>query len=218
VPTCPPPASAHGPDRARRGDGSLSLITNILINLALFAVLAVGGGLGSAWYMIEAGSRLSTRSSGPWMTWSAAGRPDADPYTRAHTVRNGLLPLASTLEITYQAKADSRGGRLQAGCEYAIVMEGIAGEAWWSLAAFDGQGGLIQNAAERYAFSSASVMREPDGRAIITLARDARPGNWLPIGGGRVNLVLTVQDAAWAAAVHEGSGKALPPIQRLACR
>ena len=85
---------AHGRERgATRGD-SLSLITNILINLAAFALLAVGGGLGSAWYMIEAGSRLSTRSSGPWMTWSAAGRPDADPYTRAHTVRNALLPLA----------------------------------------------------------------------------------------------------------------------------
>ena len=209
---------AHGRERgATRGD-SLSLITNILINLAAFALLAVGGGLGSAWYMIEAGSRLSTRSSGPWMTWSAAGRPDADPYTRAHTVRNALLPLASTLEITYQAKADSRGGRLQAGCEYAIVMEGLDGGTWWSLAAFDGQGGLIHNTAERYAFSSDSVMREPDGRAIITLARDARPGNWLPIGGSRVNLVLTVQDAAWAAAVHEGGAKPLPAIQRLSCR
>ena len=61
------------------------------------------------------------------MTWSASGRPDADPYTRAHTVRNGLLPLASTLEVTYQAKADSRGGRLHAGCEYTIVMEGLDG-------------------------------------------------------------------------------------------
>jgi hypothetical protein len=218
VPRCPQPASVHGPDRARRRDGRLSFIANILINLALFAVLSVGGGLASAWYMIEAGSRLSTRSSGPWTTWSAAGRPDADPYTRAHTIRNGLLPLTSTLEVTYQAKADSRGGRLQSGCEYAIVMEGLDGGTWWSIAAFDGQGGLIQNPAERYAFSSASVMREPDGRAIITLARDARPGNWLPIGGSRVNLVLTVQDAAWAAALNEGSAKALPPIQRLACR
>ena len=61
-------------------------------------------------------------------------------------------------------------------------------------------------------------MREPDGRAIITLARDARPGNWLPIGGSRVNLVLTVQDPTWAAAVYEGNSKPLPPIQRVACR
>jgi hypothetical protein len=209
--------SVRGPEPGRREGVKLSLIANILINVTVFVLLAVGGGLGSAWYMIEAGSRLSTRSSGPWTTWSAAGRPDADPYTRAHTVRNGLLPLASTLEITYQAKADSRGGRLHSGCEYTIVMDNLGG-TWWSLAAFDGQGGLIANAAERYAFNSDNVMREPDGRAIIALARDARPGNWLPISGSRVNLVLTVQDPAWAAAVYEGSVKSLPTIQRLACR
>ena len=80
----------------------------------VFAALAVGGGLGSAWYMIEAGSRLSTRTFGPWMTWTAAGRPDADPYTRAHTARNALLPLSSTLELTFRAKTDSSGRRLDA--------------------------------------------------------------------------------------------------------
>ncbi len=184
-----------------------------------FIVLAVGGGLGTAWYMIEAGSRLSTRSSGPWVTWTTAGRSDADPYTRAHTVRNALLPLASTLELTFQAKTDSGGKRLSPACEYAIVVEGLDTGGWWSLAAFDSQGGLIQNSAERYAFTSDTVMREPDGRAVITLARDARSGNWLPIGGSsRINLVLTVQDAAWAAAASEGRMKPLPPIQRVACR
>ena len=145
--------------------------------------------------------------------------PDADPYTRAHTVRNALLPLASTLELTYQAKADSRGGRLQAGCEYAIVMEGLDGGGWWSLAAFDSQGGLIQNPAERYAFSSdtrhARARRAGDHHAgarcaARQLAADRRQQ--------QVNLVLTVQDAAWAAAVHEGNVKPLPAIQRLACR
>ena len=63
-------------------------------------------------------------------------------------------------------------------------------------------------------------MREPDGRAVVTLARDARPGNWLPTGSAsRINLVFTVQDPAYAAAVHEGRPvKALPPIQRVVCR
>jgi hypothetical protein len=185
----------------------------------VFAIVAVGGGIGSAWYMIEAGSRISTRTFGPWTSWTAAGRPEADPYTRAHTARNALLPISSTLEVTYRAKADSRGGRLSSACDYAVVMESLDA-AWWSLAAFDGKGGLIQNQAERHAFTSDTVMREPDGRAIITLARDARPGNWLPIGGGsRVTLVLTVQDAAAAASVHEGgTPKEPPPIQRMACR
>jgi hypothetical protein len=184
----------------------------------VFAFLAVGGGLGTAWYMVEAGSPLSTRSSGPWTTWVGAGRPEADPYTRAHTARNALLPLASTLELTYRARTDSKGGRLHSACEYALIMDPPDG-AWWSLAVFDVQGRLISSPAERHSFSSDTIMREPDGRAIITLARDARPGNWLPIGGSRVTLVLVVQDANWAAAVYDGNPpKALPDIQRIACR
>ena len=51
------------------------------------------------------------------------------------------------------------------------------------------------------------------------MARDARAGNWLPIGAGKVTLVLTVQDAGMAAAVHMGSSvKALPAIRKLGCR
>lgn len=197
----------------------MGVIRNILINVLAFAVLAVGGGLGTAWYMVEAGSRLSTRTSGPWVTWSTAGRTDADPYTRAHTMRNALLPIASTLELTFRAKTDSRGGRLHVGCEYAIVVEPFDGGGWWSLAAFDARGNLMPNAAERYAFTSDTAMREPDGRAVITLARDARPGNWLPIGGSsRINLILTVQNANWVAAANDSGGRPLPAIERVACR
>ena len=63
-------------------------------------------------------------------------------------------------------------------------------------------------------------MREPDGRAdhhagarcaARQLAADRRRR--------RVKLVLTVQDAAWAAAVYDGAQPSrCPPIQRLACR
>jgi hypothetical protein len=197
----------------------LSLLRNLLLNLVAFAALAVGGGLGTAWYMIEGGSRLTTRTFGPWMTWTAAGRPDADPYTRAHMVRNALLPLSSTLELTFRAKSDSSGARLTSACDFAVLMEDL-GSAWWSLAVFDGQGRLIQNGAERHAFNSSTAMREPDGRTVIVLARDARPGNWLPSGrSGRVVLVLTVQDAGLAAIVRDGgTPKSLPEIQRTGCR
>src|SRR5215467_9200375 len=98
-----------------------------LINLAAIAVLGIGGGLGSAWYMVEAGSRL--------------------------TARNGLLPIASTLELTYYAKTDAEGGQLQSACDYSVTVEGLDG-GWWNLAAFDRRGGLIANTADRYAFSS----------------------------------------------------------------
>jgi hypothetical protein len=197
----------------------LSVLGKLLLKVVVFAAVAFGGGLGTAWYMIEAGSRLSTRSFGPWTAWTAAGRPDADPYTRAHTARNALLPLSTILEVTFRAKTDSSGARLSSACDYAIVIDDFA-PAWWSLAVFDGQGRLIPNAAERHAFNVGSVLREPDGRVAIALARDARPGNWLPSGrSGRIVLVLTVQDAALAAAVHDGSGPvSLPAITRTGCR
>jgi hypothetical protein len=198
---------------------SVSRVAGLLINVLAFAVLAVGGGIGSAWYMIENGSRFSTYAFGPWSIWSSAGRPDADPYTRAHTLSSALLPLSSTLEVTYTATTDSTNARLSSGCEYTIVVEGFD-PAWWSLAVFDAKGGVIANAAERYAFNAETVMREPDGRAVITLARDARPGNWLPLGGaGRITVLLTVQDTRWAAAAEDGTtAKPLPEIQRIACR
>jgi hypothetical protein len=58
-------------------------------------------------------------------------------------------------------------------------------------------------------------MLEADGRAVVTLARDARPGNWLPIGGGgQVALVLTVHPLP----EQEKVGVALPEIERIGCR
>src|SRR5262249_57796788 len=99
VPKCP------SPDRApeRRHARPMRFIGKLIINLVAIAVLAVGGGLGSAWYMVEAGSRLTTRSFGPWTTWVAAGRPDAHPYTRAHAARTALLPISTILVLTYPA-------------------------------------------------------------------------------------------------------------------
>ena len=53
----------------------MSRLKKASLNLALFLAVSLGGGLGTAWYMIEAGSQLSARTFGPWVTWIAAGRP-----------------------------------------------------------------------------------------------------------------------------------------------
>lgn len=197
----------------------MSRFKKALLNVALLLGVAVGGGLASAWYMIEAGSRISARSFGPWVAWPAAGRPDADPYTRAHVARNAELPLSSTAELTLRAKTDNRGAWLTSGCDYAVVMEEFD-PAWWDLAVYDLQGRLVANPADRHAFNSSTAMRDLDGRTVVTLARDARPGNWLPSGrGNRVVLVLTVLDTNMANAVHNGGSlKSMPDIVRTGCR
>jgi len=184
----------------------------MIANMIMFLMIAVVGGLGSSWYMIERGTALTTEHFGPWTAWTTAGRADADPYTRAHFMRRGMLPISSTFATTYEAVADNEGERLHSSCEYSIEGEEPPAR-FWSLSVFDENGRLIPNAAERYAYNSATLLRSVSGRFNVALARSARPGNWLPTAGaGRISLVLALegrdQSAAWEP----------PNIRRITCR
>ena len=85
---------------------------------------------------------------------------------------------------------------------------------------FDDRGELIANPAQRYAFTSQSIALHPDGSFLVALARDARPGNWLPTGGaGHLALVFTTLDAsAPLLAKPTEDRKPLPEIRRVQCR
>jgi hypothetical protein len=186
-------------------------------NVIMFVMVAIVGGLGTSWYMIERGNGLTTHSVGAWTAWVAAGRADADPYTRAHFIRRGMLPVSSALALTMEAVSDGEGQRLHSSCEYLIEGDEPPGR-FWSISVFDEQGRLIPNAAERYSYNSVTALRAPGGRFSIALARSARPGNWLPTGGaGRISLVLTVEEQR---DIGGQSAQAwLPPaIRRVSCR
>lgn len=165
-----------------------------LVNLSVCASVGLIGGAASAWYMMEQGSVLSTRRQGPWQHWFAAGRPDADPYTRANIARSGRLPIASGNGGYHVASTDQNGQRLIGACDYLIEGRGPAA-LWWSLAAYDANGQLFKNPAERYAYNSTTVMRGSNGGYAIALSRSAHPGNWLPVTGtGAISLVLEVYE------------------------
>jgi len=185
---------------------------------ALFLGIVLIGGLGSSWYMVEAGSQLTTVTVGPWTTWTAAARGDADPYTRAHYARNGVLPLSAEFAQTYIARTDSDGRALHSSCSYLIEGREITTH-WWSLSVFDTKGRLIPNIAQRYAFTSDTMALNPDGSFTASLARDARPGNWLPTGGaGRLAITFSVLDLGIRTVAHEGDiEKLLPVIRRGSC-
>lgn len=203
---------APAPIRVGRLRSTVSSALGFVANLALFAGIALLGGIGSSWYMIEIGTPLTTVKAGPWTTWPAAATPTADPYTRARAARHGSLPISGTVAQVWEARTDSAGQRLHSSCEYAVTGRGLD-EGWWTLAVYDDHGHLIPNAAHRHAFNSSTVMRSPDGSFLVTLARDARPGNWLPTGAaGRLTLVLTLIEAG------DVVGTGLPEIRRVACR
>jgi hypothetical protein len=97
------------------------LLTSLrLFEAILIATIVLAGGLGSSWYMVEAGTRFTTARQGPWMVWTAAARSDADPYTRAHFAATGTLPLSAEVQRTFVARHDSAGDRLHSSCDYSV--------------------------------------------------------------------------------------------------
>ncbi len=190
-----------------------------LLNLLFIFIIALILGLGSAWYMIEEGSALTTSRVGPWSVWRSAGKPDADPYTKAHMARAGRLPITATSALYFFADGDETGNSLLSTCEYVVEGRPL-NAAWWSLAVYDGTGRLIPNKADRYSFNRTDVARRVDGSFRIVLAQSARPGNWLPTAEqGSLKLVLRAYDLRDADSVLDKAAaeRGLPTIRKVVC-
>lgn len=192
-------------------------------SLAYFIGTFIGAlmlGIGSAWYMIERGSPLTTTKVGPWSGWVSEGNPNADPYTKAHVARSGRLPLTSTVARYFTARTDSSGWTLSSSCEY-VLEGGPINARWWSLAVYDEYGGLIENPSARYSFNSEEMLRHADGSYRVFLSRQARPENWLPSGTANQNLVLMLRvynpRETDASGVGRVPNERLPKIERKSC-
>lgn len=194
--------------------------TSVATDLAIFIGLVLIGGLGSSWYMVEAGTRLVTEQTGPWVLWTSAGRKGADPYTRAHLARRGTLVMSTEVARTYIARVDSDGAGLHSSCDYVLSGQDLP-DRWWSVSAFNSSGKLITNVIDRHTFTRDTAAIAADGTFLITLSRDVGPGNWLPTGGaGRLAIVLSVLDlspVALTAQSHD-ERQELPTIRRITCR
>jgi len=192
-----------------------------LLQLVAVFAAALLLGIGSARYMIEEGSPLTTKRVGPWASWVNEGNPNTDPYTKAHLARSGRLPLTSTTARYFVAHTDSAGDELNSACEYSI--EGSALNArWWSIALYDEHGSLIDNPSKRWSFNSEEAIRRSDGTYRINLARNARPENWLPSGDGTDRkLVLMLRVYGPRDIDTSGIGQIpddrLPKIERKTC-
>jgi hypothetical protein len=189
------------------------------ISLILTVTLAIGVGVWSSRYMISRGSPLSTDMYGPWQHWRDFGRESADPYTKAHIASSGKLRVSADSAGIFEARTDSQGARLHSSCNYKIEGASLPG-LWWSIAVFDSRGRLIPNEADRYEFTADTIAPNPNGSFVVSLGRDARPGNWLPTGGaGRLVLVFTVLDPANGLSDEQRAmrNKGLPVVHREGC-
>ena len=188
-----------------------------LLDIAIAVAIAAVIGLSTAWLAVDRGYMFGSVSIGGWTAWPRAGTPDADPYSLAWLARSGELPLGAGEGIAFTAKADHEGKPLAGNCVYSVTGQTPAARLW-TLTAYDSEGHLMPNAAQREAFHSQEILRRSDGSFEIMVAADVQPGNWLPIS--RVDyfeLVLRLYDTPLTSGGTFG-GSTMPEIRREQCR
>ena len=207
------------PEPWRRAAREIAALLTRLIGVAIAVAVVISAGIWTSRTMIARGYEVSTDTYGAWRHWRSEGRADADPYTRAHLSNSGMLRISSDSAGIFEASADDGGARLHSSCNYVIEGNDM-GRLWWSLTVFNTSGEVIANDAGRYAFTSDTAALNPDGSFIITLGRDARPGNWLPTSGaGRLILNFTILDPSTGLSDDDRAERnsLLPAVRREGC-
>lgn len=183
--------------------------------LATIAALALGAA--ATLVSLQGGPGFGAVRFGAWTSWPQIGNSDIDPYARANLAVDGALPLGAREGLAFIATTDDEGAPLDARCDYRI--SGAAPAArFWTLSAYDVDGHLRPNIAHRQGLTSASLLRNSNGDFDVEAARDARPGNWLPLGEkSRFILILRAYQARTSAIGDAYQSMSVPSIARGEC-
>ena len=185
----------------------------------MLAVLAIAGatGMGATWVATSTGAGFGQLKIGPWVSYPRSGATDADPYTKAVLARTGEIPLGLGEGLAFRAGRDSAGQPLIGACSYRVTGR-VPPTRYWTLTLNGPDGGLVANEAQRSGFTSGEVVRDGKGLLSIVVSREARPGNWLPMGsGGRFQLVLRLYDTPVSGTAASLDASLLPRIETEGC-
>jgi hypothetical protein len=188
-----------------------------ILNLIAMLAIALGIGFGLSWYALTDGRLVGALQSGPWTTWTRAGSPEPDPYTRAFITRNAALQLGQAEGIQLVATTDSDGRPLDRACRYRI--DGRTPTAtFWTLVPVDAQGATIARPDGPPGFHSNRVARANDGSMQLYVSRSLSPLNWIEVvGEGSFSLVLSLYDTVIFSAVGTTETLTLPSVIREDC-
>ncbi|GJD28869.1 hypothetical protein PMNALOAF_0101 [Methylobacterium adhaesivum] len=221
-------ADRAAPDRRARADGTPGRVVGAVrrairrastVSLILYTLaLGAGIGLATADYATRGGYPFGGVTVGAWTAWPRTGSVGADPYARAVNARRSEIPLAVGEGMLLTAAQDDAGQGLDAACTYAIAGITPPARAWTVTIAGRGPRDPAHPSL-REGFTSTEILREPDGRFVITLSPEVQPGNWLPMprASGPVRLALRLYDTPVAASAGTLDRAALPAITRTGC-
>ncbi len=188
-----------------------------LLNLLLLLVVALGIGFGLSWYALSDGRLFGALQSGLWVTWTRAGSPSPDPYTRAFITRNAALQLGQAEGIQLVATTDSDGRRLDRSCGYRVDGR-TPTSTFWTLIPVGADDRSIARSDGPPGFHSNRIARANDGSMQLYFGKRLSALNWLELtGDGPFSLVLTLYDTTIFSGVGASESTALPSIIRESC-
>lgn len=206
------PQTGRGAADLRAGSDVLSLFKFLIIVLVGTAL-----GLFVTHEVLQRGPAFNAVKAGPWTGVPKNGSLDIDPYGRAMLARSAELPLGDAEGLSFIARTDSAGAVLRPRCDYA-VSGSVPPARYWTLTLVSPRGLLIDNPAKRFGFTSAEIVRAADGTFDITVARQARPGNWLPLGNAQpFALMLRLYDTLLDFGTTKLDAGAMPKIVKGRC-
>ncbi len=189
----------------------------LLVGSFFTLLLAAAVGLSATWVTLTRGVAFGALTIGAWTAWPKSGSQEIDPYAHASISRDGELPIGIGDGVSFYARADNAGHRFDGRCTF--VLSGMTPPArYWTVTLYNLNGGLVANAIHRYGFTSEEIVRESNGRLTITVAPQARPGNWLPTGGiENFVLVWRLYDTPIGVATTTMQEGPMPAIARKGC-
>lgn len=192
------------------------MFRTIFLAILVFAI-AIGGGAASVWYALNAQEGVGAVTTGAWTTFPDLGTPQADPYSKARSAREGVLSLGRAEGLTFAASHDSHGALLQKTCTYTIDGAFPQARLWTLYAAGPSHTTIKTSHSRPPALNALQVLRRPDNSILVSIGPHPSRGNWLPVSGtGPMSLVLTLYDSP-AASSSGIVDVALPDIVKAAC-
>jgi len=191
--------------------------TDSLRALIIVIFAALGLGLAATAIALRGEPGFDSVRLGPWTTWPHLGGADIDPYERAVVASGGMAPMGVNEGLLFVARLDSAGAPLDARCDYQIAGTDLPARLW-TLAAYGSDGLQQPNIADRQGLTSAGLLRARSGDYVITAARQARAGNWLPLGPSPTFvLALRLYQPGASTLSKAYEGLSLPTITRGDC-
>ncbi|NWG53637.1 MAG: DUF1214 domain-containing protein [Hydrogenophilaceae bacterium] len=165
-----------------------------LLKWAAAVVLGFLLGAGSALLVIGWGAQRSSVAAGAWTINTLAGSQSADIYTRAFVARVGLLALAQSETIYFQAAQDADGRPLTEGCRYELA-GGPLPARWWSITLYAADNHLPRNEGDALSIDATSVRADEAGRwtAVVSAASPQDAENWISSDAAGEGFTLTLR-------------------------